>query len=427
MPKDTAYNFGDVSEYLDDEGKLARRSLYERKLVSQLCNNLKNRYLLTTFLQQNGFEERARVQDFEADFWEMGGQAQKRWCSAWITRSKKIYYCLGSNGDLFQRSIKRDSADQEEKKLVLRSECRRRHCVGSGSSCENWNDALEKLDRRIPVSSKKKCTDCNWLIPKGWKTRCLECHMLQKQRQQRHGRDSSKRRKFRSTCPVHWTIKPIIMTPDACLPDSRRTPNDTVKQWLQAIAFLPILVTRAFFFAERFVLQKLQMKNTQSQRRLMPHVWCFSSNCKTRVGSSIDVLWSNKKPHFRYLPSRYPNVEWICSNTHGIDESGALQLYSRCPGSLCFELQRKMWQLQRISSFLSTSLVINAWAPHPLRSSKSCTPAMSAYLALGLSCGPQQSRRTFMKIWNCIFSRVFCVQRRLQMISQVSHDQKTCS
>jgi hypothetical protein len=220
-------------------------------------------------------------------------------------------------------------------------------------------------------------------------------------------------------------MKPIAMTPDTCLPDFSRTPNECVKQWLQTIAFLPILVTRAFFFAERFVLHKLQMKNTQSQRRLTPHVSCFSTNCKTQVGSSIDLLWSTNKPYYRGTPtflSRNANIEWNCSNTHGIDDSGTLQLYSRCPGSLCFELQRKMWQLQRISSFLSTSLAINVWAPQPLRSSKSCDAALSAHLAAGLACGPQQSRRTFMKICDGILSRVFCVQifqRRLQMISQV--------
>jgi hypothetical protein len=52
MPKDTAYNFGDVSEYPDDEGKWARRCLYERKLVSQFSNNLKYRYFAITLLHR---------------------------------------------------------------------------------------------------------------------------------------------------------------------------------------------------------------------------------------------------------------------------------------------------------------------------------------------------------------------------------------
>jgi hypothetical protein len=206
---------------------------------------------------------------------------------------------------------------------------------------------------------------------------------------------------------------------DTCFPDFSTTPNDSAKHWLRTMAFLPIFVFRALYFSEQFAMNRLQAAKRKYQQHLTPQSSFFHSNYKTQAGSAVDLLWTNKKPYFRDAPARFPNVEWSSSNTHGTDAYGILELYTRCPGSLYFELQRRMWQLRRMSPFLSSNLVFNVWNPQLVRPPKGCNSALSAYLAVALACGPQQSRKSSTQACGCILRRVFCVQRRLAVASQV--------
>ena len=196
------------------------------------------------------------------------------------------------------------------------------------------------------------------------------------------------------------------------LPVWIRKANNLAKEWLHMIAFSPIFLTRALWFAERHIRQP----GTRS--KITHQLSAFERDLKTEAGSTVQLHWSNAaqenptKSGFNWNRGDMFNVcasfgDFCQSAQKNRSESHLgmrgstrmiferlmhhLQPHKSYPGSRIHCFQRAIQAFRFLASDTSTTLAIKVRTPVHQRPPKGCqSTSLISYLAVSLVCSPHR-------------------------------------
>jgi hypothetical protein len=221
-------------------------------------------------------------------------------------------------------------------------------------------------------------------------------------------------------------------------------PNQWATDSLQMIAFAPIFLSHATRFAMRLVKHQLcTMDEFHGSLTYQPSIITHRYNLVARARSSVELSWSNVSKTQSHQGDKQPLTQGFTWKRLEIDglgqrfaiENGRMKFFHDCGrckpycrhenGSLYRYHQMQMRQLWCSSRPLSTQMAIDLHIPDLRRPPQGCAAAMSAYLAVALTCCRHQQPgfnvRAVKRMSFCILRRVFNVRTRLQMMAQVTH------
>jgi hypothetical protein len=221
-------------------------------------------------------------------------------------------------------------------------------------------------------------------------------------------------------------------------------PNQLATDLLQMIAFAPIFLSHATRFAERLVKHRLcSMDKFHGSLTYQPSDVTHRFNLVARARSSVELSWSNvakTQSHQGDKQPQTPGFTWKKLEIGGLGqrfaiENGRMRFFHDCgrckpycrheSGSQYRYRQMQMRQLWCSSRPLSTQMAIYLRIPYLRHPPQGCAAAISAYLAVALTCcklQPGFNVRAVKRMSFCILRRVFNVRTGLQRLAQVTHE-----
>jgi hypothetical protein len=353
------------------------------------------------------------------------------------------------------------SADPTSQELVFRS---KQLLIGNDNSCRSWNAAIRQHDAwcakiwQIPTEREKKSKSMKWEAPPIYDSD-HERSCLHRFRHRVHREHHGQRRQLLSEFGVlpGWLFTEKQLAKECQLkrlqlqymmvPVWIRTANNLAKEWLHMIAFSPIFLTRALWFAERHI----RLPGTSSKLTHQPSA--FKRGLKSEAGSTVQLNWSNaaqENPAKSRLVTACFN--WnrgdmfnVCESFGDFSQSAqknclshlgmctrdtrmrferlmhALQPHKSYAGSRINRLETAIQQFRYLASSISTTLAIKVRTPVHLRPPKGCqSTSLISHLAVALAYSTHRVVPNVIRsMSSLILRRVFNVQRRLEMMLKV--------
>ncbi len=270
--------------------------------------------------------------------------------------------------------------------------------------------------------------------------------------------DEKNRFVTKQTTPITANLEPNTQTlTPAFLPDCIRQlesphhpalPNRLAAEFLQKIASAPIFLSHATRFAQRLVKHRLRSSDKFADSlTYQPSIITHRFNIVARARSSVELSWSNvstQRSHGDEQPAT-PGLTWKKLEIDGLGqrfavENGRMRFFHDCGrckpycrhenGSLYWHRQRQMRQLWYLHRPLKTKMAIDLRVPHLQRPPQGYAAAMSAHLAVAMTCCRNQpgfNVREAKRMNFCILRRVFNVRKSLEVMAQVTHSHFTFS
>ncbi len=349
------------------------------------------------------------------------------------------------------------SADPTYQELIFRS---KQLLIRNDNSCKSSNAVIIQHDLRcakiwqIPTEQEKKAKSMKWKAPPIYCDSDHEGSCFRRFRHRFHREHHGQRRQLQLEFEVlpGWlfTAKQLerefqlrrLQLQFMMLPVWIRTANNLAKQWLHMIAFSPIFLTLALWFAERHI----QLPGTSS--KLTHQLSAIKRALKTEAGSTVQLNWSNAAQEnptksrlgtacfnwnrgdmFNVCASvedlSHKNWNWshlgMCARMNFERLMNRLQPHKSYPGSPIHNRKREIQEFRYLASHISTTLAIKIRTPVHLHPPKGCqSTSLISYLAVSLSCSTHRVvPKVIRRMSSLILRRVFNVQRRLEMMLKV--------